>query len=148
MSALEVSIIRQIQGQERVVFGEGKEKIKRNLSIELRRRGSGIDRDKHVTIENHQVKPFNSAAPRGFLAPRDFRQRPRIVLDRFRHSLAVNKLSFAAAGNQSGRTQDFQMMRNRSRRDAAQRDDFSAIHVFCVGNSFENPQACLIAQRF
>ncbi len=62
--------------------------------------------------------------------------------------MAVNKLPFAAAGDESGFAENFQVMRNGRRRDAAHGNDFPTVHVLAGGDGFINPQAGRVCQGF
>ncbi len=62
--------------------------------------------------------------------------------------MAVNKLAFAAAGDQSGFAQNLEMMRNGRWRYAPHRNDFPAVHVLAGGDGFINPQAGRVCQGF
>ena len=94
------------------------------------------------------TKPQKSSATRRFLAVCDSCERARIRFDRFRNCLTVNKLSFAAAGDQSGFAQNLQVMRNGCRSDSAHGNDFSTVHVPAGGNGLINPQAGRIGKGF
>lgn len=53
-----------------------------------------------------------SAAACCLLAARDSSERPRVGCDGGRNSLAIDELPFAAAGDQPGLVQDFEMVRD------------------------------------
>src|SRR6266513_4141875 len=88
----------------------------------------------------------DSAATRGFLAASDFHERAGIRFDGLRHSLTVNKLPLAVAGDQSGFAENLQVMRNGRGGHAAHRDDLATVHVPGCGNSLENSEACLVGK--
>jgi hypothetical protein len=85
---------------------------------------------------------------RRFPSAGDFCERASVRLDGFRNGLAVNELSFAAAGDQPGFAQNLQVMRNRCPRDAAHGDDFAAVHVAGFGDGLENAEAVPVGQGF
>src|ERR1700674_60097 len=94
------------------------------------------------------TKSQESPVTRRFLAAGDFCKRARVRFDGFRNSLAVNKLSFAAAGDQSGFAQNLQMVRDGCRSDPAHRDDLSAVHVLGCRDGLENLEAGLVGESF
>src|SRR5262249_986084 len=59
-----------------------------------------------------------SAAARRLLAARDFCELPRVGREGFGHSLAIDELSVAPAGNQPGFAENFEMVRNGCRSHA------------------------------
>ncbi len=83
---------------------------------------------------------------RGFLAASDFDERAGIRFNGFRNSLAVNKLSFAVAGDQPGFAENLQVMRNGRGGHAAHRDDLATVHMFACRNGLENSEACLVGK--
>ena len=83
-----------------------------------------------------------------FLSSRDFRERPGIGADGFRDGLAVDKLPFAAAGDQARFAQNFQMVGDRRGGHAAHRDDLAAGHALGCGDGFKNSEARLVGQGF
>ena len=50
----------------------------------------------------------------------------------------VDELAVAAALDQAGVGEDFEVMGNGGRANAAQGDDFAAVHFFSGGNGFKN----------
>src|SRR5579859_6083150 len=50
----------------------------------------------------------------------------------------VNELAVAAALDQAGVGEDFEVVGNRGGGNAAQGDDFAAVHFFSGGNGFKN----------
>jgi hypothetical protein len=106
----------------------------------LRVRGWRISRFREIP----PTKLLRSSAARRFPSAGDFCERACISFDGFRNSLAVNKLTFAAAGDQSGVAQNLQMMRNGGRCYATHGDNLAAVHVPTGGNGLENPEARLV----
>jgi hypothetical protein len=83
-----------------------------------------------------------------FLSLGNSHERARKRFNGSRNSLAVNKLAFAAAGDQACFAENFQVMRNRCRGDAAHRNDLAAVYVALRGNSLKNSQAGLVGECF
>jgi hypothetical protein len=60
----------------------------------------------------------------------------------------VDELALAAALNQAGIGQDFEVVRNGGRSNAAQGYDFPAVHFRSRGDGLKNLEASLVAQSF
>src|SRR5260370_27040143 len=88
------------------------------------------------------------SAARRFLSTGNSCECPSVRFNGFRNRLTVNKLPFAAAGDESGFAENFQVMRNGRRRDAAHGNDFPTVHVLAGGNSFENSETGLVGKGF
>jgi hypothetical protein len=89
-----------------------------------------------------------SATACRFPAASDFRERPCVSCDGFRHGLAIDELPFAAALDQPGFAQNLQMVRNGCGSNAAHRNDLAAIHVLGCRDGLKNPEACFVGQGF
>src|SRR5258707_11754693 len=94
------------------------------------------------------TKLSESTAAFCFLATRHFRQRLRVGCDGFGDGLAIDKLPFAAAGDQPGVAQNLEVVRNGCRGHAAHRDDLAAIHMFGCRDGLKNLEASLVGQGF
>jgi hypothetical protein len=79
---------------------------------------------------------------------RYFGERSCVLPNGFAYHAAANKLPFAAALDQVGFDEDFEVVRNGGRSNALQFDDFTAIHVFLGRDSLENHKPRFIGQRF
>ena len=75
---------------------------------------------------------------RRFPALRYVGERSCVFLDGFGYDSAANKLAFAAALDQVGFDEHFEVVRNGGGGNTLQCDDFTAIHVFLGGDHLEN----------
>ncbi len=76
-----------------------------------------------------------------FLAARDAGERARVLGDGLGYGAIVNKLSPAAALDQTGIGKDFEVMRDGGGRDAAQGHQLAAHHLLFCGDGLENREA-------
>ena len=83
-----------------------------------------------------------------FLPANDLRERADVIFHRFRDGLVVNELAFAAAFDEAGVGQGFQVVGNRGGSDSLQRGDIAAIHVVARGDGLVDHEASLIAESF
>src|SRR5260370_8414613 len=60
----------------------------------------------------------------------------------------VYELAVAAALKQAGVGEDFEVVRNGGRGDAAHAHDFAAVHLFSGGDGLKNPKTSLVGQGF
>jgi len=78
---------------------------------------------------------------------RYFGERSCVLLDGFGYDAAANKLAFAAALDQVGFDEHFEVVRNGGGGNALHCDDFATINELLGGDSLENLKPRFIGQR-
>jgi hypothetical protein len=76
----------------------------------------------------------------------DAGQGSRVLRDGLGDDAVVDELAFAAAFDESGVGEDFQMMGNGGGRDAAHGHEFAAHHFFLGGDGLKNHEAGGVGQ--
>jgi hypothetical protein len=78
---------------------------------------------------------------------RDLPERSQVGKERLGDGLAVNKLPFALAGDQSGFVEDFEMVRDGRWRHTSHGDDFAASHLVGCRDRLKYPEPGFVSQR-